>query len=222
MTGKFLLLQIGLLFASQTLAFNTPAPCSSMHRRIFSGSCLRKGLSPLNAVTLPPEEDEKKKKGNTDWTETEGGFIPNILRRKQKRRKVEVVDNIMDYKEVVVNEKEDMVVVRFYADWCRSCKASKPLFNRLVSKFSDSGVKFVEVPLTKQTAYLQEGLGVPSVPFSHIYHPQAGLVEELKISKPHFRKFGETLESYVVGSCNLPEDDEDKNSTDEGIFGVFE
>jgi len=172
----------------------------------------------LKAVAIPAEqEDEKKKrkKGKSDneesddWTTTKGGFIPNILKRKisQRHPKVQLVDNIHDYKDVVVDEKEQIVVVRFFASWCRSCKASKPMFNKLVRTFSDSSVKFVEVPLTKETAYLQEGLGVPSVPYAHVYHPDAGLVEEMKVSKPHFREFGQKLNSYVVGSCDLPEDE---------------
>jgi len=47
------------------------------------------------------------------------------------------------------------------------------------------------------------------VPFAHIYHPEAGLVEEMKISKPHFLHFKDGLNSYVVGSCELPDDGAD-------------
>jgi thiol-disulfide isomerase/thioredoxin len=193
------------------------------------------GSSYLQAVALPAEqEDEKQKKKKNDneedeWTATKGGFIPNILKRrkqqqKQKQQKqqtqthpsIHMVDNIHDYKNVVVDETEQIVVVRFFASWCRSCKATKPLFNKLVRTYSQTSeyggvngvngvnVKFVEVPLTKETAYLQEGLGVPSVPFAHIYHPEGGLVEEVKISKPHFKDFHQKLTSYVVGSCDLP------------------
>ena len=31
-------------------------------------------------------------------------------------------------------------------------------------------VKFVEVPLTKENAYLHDGLGVPSLPFAQLNH----------------------------------------------------
>jgi thiol-disulfide isomerase/thioredoxin len=187
-------------------------------------------LSRLQAVAMPAEqEDEKQKKRKAniddqndsrgDWTKTKGGFIPNILKRRKSKKHptIQLVDNINDYKAAVVDEKEQIVVVRFFASWCRSCKATKPLFNKLVRNFSDSRVKFVEVPLTKETAYLQEGLGVPSVPFAHIYHPDGGLVEEMKVSKPHFSKFSEKLNSYVVGSCDIPEDED----IDEAI-GAFE
>ncbi len=205
-------------FVVQKSSTNVRSMCTGQPQQQFG----------LKAVAVPAEqEDEKKKKKSDgleqsesdDWTLTKGGFIPNILRRKtsQKHPKVQMVDNIHDYKDIVVDEKEQIVVVRFFASWCRSCKASKPMFSKLVRTFSDSSVKFVEVPLTKETAYLQEGLGVPSVPYAHIYHPEVGLVEEMKVSKPHFGEFSQRLNSYVVGSCDLPQDE-----TIDDVIGAFE
>lgn len=219
------------------------SPTSSTATAIATGS----STSYLQAVALPAEqEDEKQKKKKNDneedeedeWTATKGGFIPNILKRRkqQKHPSIHMVDNIHDYKDVVVDETEQIVVVRFFASWCRSCKATKPLFNKLVRTYSQTtdynvNVKFVEVPLTKETAYLQEGLGVPSVPFAHIYHPEGGLVEEMKISKPHFSDFNQKLKSYVVGSCDLPaesgnesenEIEEEGMNMEDGTIGAFE
>jgi len=54
-------------------------------------------------------------------------------------------------------------------------------------------------------AYLHEGLGVPSIPFGHIYYPNAGLVEEQKINKHVFANFEKTLEQYLQGYCHVPE-----------------
>lgn len=145
------------------------------------------------------DEDQK------EWKQVVGGFVPNFMKRGSgtKYPTVELVDTITDYKRVVVDEEERIVVVRFFAPWCRSCKAAQPLFKKMVSQYSPS-VKFVEVPLTKETAYIHEGLGVPSVPFGHIYHPEVGLVEEKKINKRVFKEFCEGLESYVRGSCDIP------------------
>lgn len=76
--------------------------------------------------------------------------------------------------------------------------------------------------LTKDTAYLQEGLGVPSVPYVHLYHPEGGLVEERKLSKGYYKEFGEVLDSYVTGSCDLVEEKEEEIAVEEEEEGVFE
>jgi len=173
----------------------------------------------------PMEEEREKNKKKKDedqkeWKEVVGGFVPKFLRRDAdtKYPAVEMVNTIEDYKRVVVDEENQIVVVRFFAPWCKSCKAAKPLFNKMVSQHSSS-VKFVEVPLTKETAYIHEGLGVPSVPFGHIYHPEVGLVEEKKINKKVFKVFREDLDCYVSGSCDLPteEDEEDESVADDGF-----
>ena len=43
------------------------------------------------------------------------------------------------------------------------------------------GALFVDVPVTPANANLHQGLGVPSLPYGHIYQPGLGLVEELII-----------------------------------------
>ena len=204
----------------------------------FVSTINSRSSSKLQAIVLPAEqEDEKKKKkknksgaapdessSSDDWTTTNGGFIPNIFKKKDSstHSKIHLVDNIDDYKRLVADEQNQIVVVRFFAKWCRSCKVSKPQFNKLVHTFAKSSVKFVEVPLSKDTAYLHEGLGVPSIPFAHIYHPQAGLVEEIKISKPHFSTFVDKLQSYVVGSCDIPDDRGETDCTVLENVGSFE
>lgn len=69
----------------------------------------------------------------------------------------------------------------------------------------------MEVPLTKENAYLHEGLGIPSLPYGHIYHPEAGLVEELKMKKKdgEFDNFARTLSTYIRGECDVEYPDGD-------------
>jgi len=180
----------------------------------------------LHATLTPPpaeaeEEKEKNKKQNSsdEWTPTkEGNFIPNIFKRKGKQQKqrnaspITEVTDIQAYKDEVVDVPDRMVVVRFYAPWCRSCKAVEPLFKKMASQHSPS-IKFVDVPVTKENAYLHEGLGIPSVPFGHIYHPDVGLVEEKKLNKKDFKEFKEVFEHYVAGECEIPSE-EDQTTTE--------
>lgn len=180
-----------------------------------------------------------------------GGFITKFLRRrsfgiddavadssapsssstssssiKQQQQLITTVDTLEEYKRIVVNEQHSIVVVRFHASWCKSCKAAYPLFHKLATEYNNNNtgsgvvVKFVEVPLTKETAYLHEGLGVPSVPFGHVYYPNVGLVEERKLNRKVFNDFKSVLKDYVRGSCDIPseeEEEEEDKGEDEGI-----
>lgn len=178
----------------------------------------------------PMKEDEKRKEESNDnrddaWIPSEGGgFIPNIRARlgfRSARKpapqvaatstpkgpvKVREVLDIYQYKAEVADVRDQMVCVRFYAPWCKSCKAIEASFRRLPKDFP--GVKFVEVPVNKDNAYLHKGLGVPSLPFGHIYHPSAGLVEERKINKHEFAEFKQILRTYVHGECPVQYDDD--------------
>jgi hypothetical protein len=66
-------------------------------------------------------------------------------------------------------------------------------------------ITFLEVPVTNENANLHQGLEVPSLPYGHIYYPEAGLVEELKISKKYFPNLVKMVRWYEVGACGLDE-----------------
>jgi hypothetical protein len=68
-------------------------------------------------------------------------------------------------------------------------------------------VKFVELPVTEQNANLHQGLGVPSLPYFHVYHPDGGLVEELRGSRKFFPRVRQALQTYVDGFCDLSDDE---------------
>lgn len=121
-------------------------------------------------------------------------LLPNVVR----------ADSLAEYKKVVADEQHKIVATRFYAPWCRACKAVAPFFYRLARDFPD--VVFVDVPVTEQNTSLHQGLGVPSLPFGHIYHPQGGLVEEHKLTRNLFTDFQEKLRFYRDGQCPLPAD----------------
>jgi thiol-disulfide isomerase/thioredoxin len=173
---------------------------------------------PLFVVADVPNREEEKKRFNDDdddddddhndgaWVKTRnGGFlpkIPQILKDRIGRQTIpEQVLTLQEYKAVVADEKERIVCVRFYAPWCKACKAVQAPFRKLCRDYPS--VKFVELPLTQENAFLHDGLGVPSLPYGHIYHPTAGLVEERKIKKNEFAQFAKVLETYVQGKCSV-------------------
>jgi thiol-disulfide isomerase/thioredoxin len=222
-------------------------------------------ILPLKAVAAEFEELRREKDNNDDnnnddddaWIPTaSGGFLPKFLRRlnnehhdvdthEQTVTSITEVETLQEYKRVVAQETSALVVVLFYAPWCRACKATQPLFRKLAREYNDRPstasttrdsqqlpVKFVRVPLTPTNGYLHAGLGVPSLPYAHIYHPTVGLVEECKLNKKVFDTFSVTLQSYVKGECELNDwnvmgtvvrtkdeaEDKDDRSTRQGAY----
>lgn len=150
--------------------------------------------------------------GYTKNTKTFDRYSDEPKQAADTLQRVHEVLSIQDYKRVVVDEKKSIVVVRFYAAWCRACKAISFRFrHQLPAKFPD--VKFVEVPLTKDNAFLHQGLGVPSLPYAHIYHPEAGLVEERKINQRVFSDFVEVLQTYRQGYCEIVENKDERQES---------
>lgn len=105
------------------------------------------------------------------------------------------VDTLRDYKTVVGDESSRMVVVRFHATYCRACMAVAPHFYKLAKL--NPNVVFVDVPVTESNAALHQGLGVPSLPYGHIYHPQGGLIEEMKLTRNDMPLFREKLKAHT-------------------------
>lgn len=151
------------------------------------------------------DADTKPSSPGTGRTDTAySSSSSSAPRRKKPSRSpppVLQVTDIGQYKTEVVDVQDRMVCVRFYAPWCRACKAVEGSFRRLQREFPD--VKFVEVPVTKENAYLHRGLGVPSLPFAHLYDPSVGLVEERKINKNVFGEFKNILGTYADGMCDV-------------------
>jgi len=173
----------------------------------------------LDSVATPHDEEQREKMDDdisNDWTEAKGGILPRVRRRwntetnqsllgkkQQPQKLITEISNLMDYKRVVVDCEEEIVVLKFYATWCRACKAMAPRYKRLAHEKSSASVKFVQVPVTQDNIVLHQGLGIPSVPFGHIYHKRAGLVEELKVKKKEFATFEQVLQTYLDGECEL-------------------
>ena len=73
----------------------------------------------------------------------------------------------------------------------------------LAKKYS-SDIHFVQVAITDDNINLHQGLGVPSIPFVHLYYPNGGgLVEERKFTRKELKSFQRILHDHVSGSCSL-------------------
>jgi thiol-disulfide isomerase/thioredoxin len=180
------------MFASSILRIAALAAAVSIVESFATNGSItvtKHGVTPLTSLQAiaNPFKSEEKDKG----------------KKKTGRANVLHVESIKEFKEEVADEREKITVVRFYSRACKSCQASEPLFYKLASDFEKYGVKFVEVPQTPNTKVLHDALEVPSLPWTHIYHPDAGLVEERKVSKKFIDEVRNCLRCYVYGECDL-------------------
>lgn len=132
-----------------------------------------------------------------------GGRRTAGQRASDKPKNLRTVYTLEQYKEALDEDRDKIVVVRFFATWCKACKAMQPAYYRLASLHPH--LKFLEVPVTNENANLHQGLDVPSLPYGHMYYPAAGLVEELKISRKYFHNLVKLVRWYDDGECALDE-----------------
>eukprot|EP00558_Chaetoceros_sp_UNC1202_P008577 CAMPEP_0197244566 /NCGR_PEP_ID=MMETSP1429-20130617/9646_1 /TAXON_ID=49237 /ORGANISM="Chaetoceros sp., Strain UNC1202" /LENGTH=133 /DNA_ID=CAMNT_0042704941 /DNA_START=644 /DNA_END=1045 /DNA_ORIENTATION=+ len=105
--------------------------------------------------------------------------------------------NALDFNKQI----DRIVIVRFFSHNCKSCQAVTPKFNRLARL--NPNVRFIDVPITKENPDVQQHMNVFAVPFGHIYHPTAGLMEELRMSKSYWSDFEDIFYSYVNEKCDV-------------------
>lgn len=140
----------------------------------------------------------------------------NVFSLLPERLSLKRLDTPQEFQSHVAEETDSLVVVRFYADACPSCRATSSVFrkwsrdmgcvNGLVSSSeSNIPIKIVEMPLTKATSsFLQDELQVDQIPYCHLYHPEYGLIEEqLVLNRTDLKDFCKTVETWSKGGCDF-------------------
>lgn len=134
---------------------------------------------------------------------------------------IERMDKPSHFQTQVLEEEYSLVVVRFYAEACPSCRATRPLFtkwsrdletnekqSRLRADASIQGsqqdplpIKILEMPLNKATStFIKDQLQVERLPYCHLYHPQFGMVkEQLVLNKLEFKQFVNAADCWSKG-----------------------
>ena len=183
---------LGAPFLGPNRAFNIVSAEQPTAGRLNGHTQLGASLSMVTSAGAEPAERSSVSAGD-------GSSSP-----KKPQNPIIWVETLEDYKQQVAGEKERLVAVKFFSPTCRACKSMAPQYKKLALKYPD--VKFVEVPLTQNNAMLHQGLGVPSFPFGHLYHPEAGLVEEGSINRKRIGGFELKLSEYLAGECQLTDD----------------
>eukprot|EP00578_Thalassiosira_sp_NH16_P017179 CAMPEP_0181106136 /NCGR_PEP_ID=MMETSP1071-20121207/16369_1 /TAXON_ID=35127 /ORGANISM="Thalassiosira sp., Strain NH16" /LENGTH=247 /DNA_ID=CAMNT_0023189519 /DNA_START=198 /DNA_END=941 /DNA_ORIENTATION=+ len=165
-------------------------------------------------------------------------FLPSRLST------IERMNRPSQFQEKVLDEKDSLVVVRFYAEVCPSCRATAPLFRKwsrgieksdMQSNISvDAGVwrpqqealsvKILEMPLNMATsAFFKDELHVEQLPYYHVYHPEYGLVEEqLAMSKSEFEELTNNVDCWSKGGCDADFEGIDQSHWDKQEVIEFE
>lgn len=144
---------------------------------------------------------------------------------------IERLDNPSKFQTQVLDQQDALVVVRFFAEVCPSCKVTGPLFRKWsreienvnadshsnimsTSQKNSLPIKILEMPLNGATSsFMKDELQVEKLPYCHLYHPHFGLVEkQLVMNKGELDEFTilADLWSKKKGqSCELCLDSED-------------
>ena len=127
-----------------------------------------------------PQPDDHRKKFNTSEISQQQSNKDVFSLLPDRMSSVQRLATPSEFQtQVVDDETESLVVVRFYADTCPSCRATRSVFRKwsraISSSSSDSDssestmpIKVLEMPLTKATStFLQDELQVDQIPYCH-------------------------------------------------------
>jgi len=99
---------------------------------------------------------------------------------------VRPIESLDGFNKVLASGSTDgIVVIKFYASFCRACKTMAPKFRQLASNYKDVPIHFAEIELMANRD-LCKALGIKRVPSVHFYHD------------------GNKIEDFVCGPKKIP------------------
>jgi thiol-disulfide isomerase/thioredoxin len=207
-TGTNPVLQVAICFLTTfslylcpAQSFQASAPMVALQGlHISSKSCdslLRRSYS--NNSDQPPSVsfDHEVKNLLQKTASQTSNSLPNVFQVTSKE----------ECDDIVAGKVDRLTVFRFYATWCRACKRVSSRFDRMARDHPE--VNFVNVALTDANKKFITDLGIPSIPYAGIKHPEVGLIEKMKISANWFADFEKIVSDYNEGKCTLPDTNSD-------------
>lgn len=92
-------------------------------------------------------------------------FLPLSLYAKSKEMAVEKA-NDQNFPQII--QDQDRVVVKYFADWCGSCKLFAPKYRRLSEDDRFSGIQFLEVN-AEENEKARKMAGVDNLPYFAVF-----------------------------------------------------
>lgn len=100
------------------------------------------------------------------------------------------------------SRNDQLVVLEFFAPWCRSCRALFPKMKQLCAE--NDNVLFLAVNFDDSKS-LVRGLNVKVLPYFHFYRGAEGRVAEFPASVSKIAKLREAIEDFKSDRCFLEE-----------------
>mmetsp|Transcript_15511 Transcript_15511/g.31381 ORF Transcript_15511/g.31381 Transcript_15511/m.31381 type:complete len:207 (-) Transcript_15511:206-826(-) len=94
----------------------------------------------------------------------------------------------------------NLVVVKFYAPWCRSCKAVAARYERIAAEYPQALFFDINQEMNRD---LCRQLSVVTLPTVHFYQGSAGRIESFALGPSKISILREKLNVAIRGSCRI-------------------
>jgi len=97
---------------------------------------------------------------------------------KQDKNGIYDLETKEDHIAMLANHPSKIIIMKFYAPWCRACKGLEPKFVQISKdpKYANLPLLFAQMSVQHNKAYIKS-LGILALPSVHIYSGTEGLVE---------------------------------------------
>ncbi|KAJ8906500.1 hypothetical protein NDN08_002993 [Rhodosorus marinus] len=115
--------------------------------------------------------------------------------------------NVMEMKTAqdysnIVNDSDDVVLVKFYAPWCRACEKAGRLLEAVTPQYPEVSFNQMNFSTNRE---LCRSLGIKAMPTFHLYY-EGEKIDDFSCGPKRFPELVERLESYKNGFCKIEED----------------
>mmetsp|Transcript_35563 Transcript_35563/g.88492 ORF Transcript_35563/g.88492 Transcript_35563/m.88492 type:complete len:176 (-) Transcript_35563:394-921(-) len=120
-------------------------------------------------------------------------------------RPIPLLENQEEYEALVASAQAEnrLVVIKFFASWCRACKAMAPKYTRLTEDWPN--IEFYEL-MFDNNKKLCKSLGIKILPYIQIVKGEEGIVESFTCGPSKISRLQEKLEEHgIVDKPDYPE-----------------
>lgn len=145
---------------------------------------------------------------------------------KQDKNGIYILENAHQHAALVEANQDKLIVMKFYAPWCRACKALGPKYVQVVKANQDFPIVFAEMTISGNKGFAKD-LGVLALPTIQFYVGEAGLQDTFPCGPSKVpilkRKLNALIKANVDATTNLlkptavVEDDDGEDALTETI-----